>query len=173
MGNLNCIDFVDTDTYFAKQDVTIWSYEQASRPVGHPVSQNDKVTLIETNGKWSKVTKDDITGYASKYYFAPLGSKGHTKEPWFFGEMSREDCHELLDHKANPEGSYLVRWSKNANKFVLGIRLFNINSHSYHYKHFDVKTKDGKYFFGPECQFSSLSALISMCSKYYMTMQFL
>ena len=165
MGNLNCLASGGSNQYFAKQDVTIWNYQEDSDPVGHPVRKNDLVTVLDTTGKWWKVIKDGVTGYASKYYFAQAGSTGHSKEPWFFGEMSREDCHELLDHKANPEGSYLVRWSSNAGQFVLGIRLFSERNHHYYYKHFDVKTQAGKYFFASENKFSSLSGLISMCSK--------
>jgi serine/threonine protein kinase len=164
MGNLNCLTN-SSNTYFSKQDVTIWNYQEPANPVGHPVRKNDLVTVIDKSGKWWKVTKDDITGYASKYYFAKSGSGGYLKEPWYFGAMTREDCHELLDHKANPEGSYLVRWSSNAGQFVLGIRLFEMRQHRYYYKHFDVKFEQGKYFFVTQKRFSSLSGLINMCSK--------
>merc|ERR1711892_1580287 len=164
MGNLNCL-VNSSNTYFAKQDVTIWSYEDPASPVGHPVSKNELVTVFEKQGQWWKVAKDDVTGYASRYYFSKSGSGGHLKEPWHFGEMSREDCNELLDHKANPEGSYLVRWSKNASQFVLGIRLFEMRQHRYYYKHFDVKYEQGKYFFVTQKRFSTVSGLINMCSK--------
>ena len=165
MGNLNCIGPTSSSSYAAKQDLTIWSYEDPEHPHGHPVRKNELVTVLETQGKWWKVEKDEIVGYASKYYFAKLGKRGHEKEPWYFGHMSREDCHELLNHKANPEGSYLVRYSGNAKQFVLGIRLFEMNQHRYYYKHFDVKEDNGKYFFVMEKKFTSLSGLINMATK--------
>merc|ERR1719499_2402754 len=164
MGNLNCLNNA-SNTYFAKQDVTLWSYEQASRPVGHLVRKNEYVRVLEDEGKWWKIQKEDIIGYASRYYFAMYGSHGYLKEPWYFGNLSREDCHELLGHKANPEGSYLVRWSENARQFVLGIRLYEPRQHRYYYKHFDVKYEDGKYFFVTQKRFPSLNGLIQMCSK--------
>eukprot|EP00092_Neocalanus_flemingeri_P012532 GFUD01013507.1.p1 GENE.GFUD01013507.1~~GFUD01013507.1.p1 ORF type:complete len:510 (+),score=126.88 GFUD01013507.1:2-1531(+) len=165
MGNLNCLAIGGSNLYFAKQDVTIWNYQDAASPVGHPLGKNDLVTVLSANGKWWKVSNDGVSGYASKYYFAKAGSNGHSKEPWYFGDMSREDCQELLDHKANPEGSYMVRWSSNAGQYILGIRLFNMRSHCYYYKHFDMKNQNGKYFFVPEKKFSSLTGLVSMCTK--------
>ena len=66
---------------------------------------------------------DEGVGYASKYYFAKRGSlKDYEEEPWYFGEMSREEAEHLLRHRANSDGSFLVRYSSNKKTDVLSLK---------------------------------------------------
>ena len=47
----------------------------------------------------------NTTGYAAKYYFVHKEyDEDYKKEPWFFGDMSREEAEHLLGDNANPDG---------------------------------------------------------------------
>ena len=87
---------------------------------------------------------DEGVGYASKYYFAKRGSlKDYEEEPWYFGEMSREEAEHLLRHRANSDGSFLVRYSSNIKADVLSLKLFNLELDSelgYEYEHHHIKS---------------------------------
>ena len=49
------------------------------------------------------------TGYAAKYFFVHKDIKDDfKKEPWYFGEMSREAAEFLLGDNANPEGKFNI-----------------------------------------------------------------
>ena len=52
-------------------------------------------------------------GYASKYYFVHKDyNEDYKKEPWYFGDMSREEAERLLEDTANPDGWVLFDNSK-------------------------------------------------------------
>ena len=47
----------------------------------------------------------NTTGYAAKYYFVHKDfDEDYKKEPWFFGDMTREEADHLLGDNANPDG---------------------------------------------------------------------
>ena len=47
----------------------------------------------------------NTTGYAAKYYFVHKDfDEDYKKEPWFFGDMNREEAEHLLGDNANPDG---------------------------------------------------------------------
>ena len=49
----------------------------------------------------------DKEGFAAKYYFVEkdYGQEcPYKKEPWYFGDMSREEAEHLLGDNANPDG---------------------------------------------------------------------
>ena len=78
------------------------------------------VQVLEDEGIWWKVrvnnnenTKsgsqynqlNNSEGYAAKYYFVHKNhEKDHEKEPWYFGDMTREEAEYLLGDNANPDG---------------------------------------------------------------------
>ena len=77
------------------------------------------VQVLEDEGIWWKVrvhnekTKSGLQhnqlnndgGYAAKYYFVHKNhEKDHEKEPWYFGDMTREEAEHLLGDNANPDG---------------------------------------------------------------------
>ena len=44
-------------------------------------------------------------GYASKYYFVHKDyNEDYKKEPWYFGDMTREEAEHWLGDNANPNG---------------------------------------------------------------------
>ena len=46
-----------------------------------------------------------VAGYANKNYFIHKeGRKDFYKEPWYFGQMTREVAERLLGDTANPDG---------------------------------------------------------------------
>ena len=66
---------------------------------------HNPVKVIETDSIWWEVEVGKKSGYAAKYYFAEMGaSEDHVYEPWYFGEMTREEAEQLLGNNANPDG---------------------------------------------------------------------
>ena len=69
--------------------------------------------------------------------------KDYEKEPWYFGEMSREDAENFLENRANSDGSFLVRrTTSNGGMDVLSIKCFNFDDDSkvvYRYEHHAIK----------------------------------
>ena len=63
-----------------------------------------KVTDSE---KSSSATKNNIPrkGYAAKYHFVHKDyDEDYKKEPWYFGDMTREEAEHWLGDNANPNG---------------------------------------------------------------------
>ena len=68
----------------------------------------------------------NTTGYAAKYYFVHKEyDEDYKKEPWFFGDMSREEAEHLLGDNANPDGQ-LYSYKKISNHFF---RFFPCEAH--------------------------------------------
>ena len=66
--------------------------------------------MLEENPTWWKVKCGTVEGFASKYFFAKRDAlNDHEKEPWYFGDICREDAERFLKDPANPDGSFLVR----------------------------------------------------------------
>ena len=56
----------------------------------------------------------DKEGFAAKYYFVEkdYGQEcPYKKEPWYFGDMSREEAEHLLGDNANPDGERIKTYS--------------------------------------------------------------
>ena len=98
--------------------------------------------VLREKHKWWKVKFGEAEGYASKYFFAKRGAlKDYEKEPWYFGEMSREEAEHLLKPRANSDGSFLVRYSSNIKADVLSLKRFNLDSElGYGYEHHHIKS---------------------------------
>ena len=61
--------------------------------------------VLDDEGTWWKMRCGNTYGYASKYYFVHKEyDEDYKKEPWYFGDMSREEAVRLLEDTANPDG---------------------------------------------------------------------
>ena len=76
--------------------------------------------MQKDEGLWWKVrVRDDPQrkGFAAKYHFNSNDRGGRSKmEPWYFGEMTREETEHLLGNNANSDGNkkqYHYLWSSN------------------------------------------------------------
>ena len=106
---------------------------------------------------------DKGVGYASKYYFAKRGSlKDYEEEPWYFVEMSREEAEHLLNHRANSDGSFLVRYSSNIKADVLSLKRFKLDSElGYEYEHHHIKSDSASVWLKDKPdKYKSLSEMI-------------
>ena len=87
----------DEDEYIAKQDVTIWKYEDGKEPESFHVKEHERVSVLKNSTKWWQVQKGNFKGFAAAYYFARNAAENdYEKEPWFFGEISRKDINNKL-----------------------------------------------------------------------------
>jgi len=154
------------DEYIAKQDVTIWKYSDGQEPESMPIKEHGTVSVLNNTTKWWQVKKGNFIGFASGYYFAKNDAENdYEKEPWFFGEVSRADTNAMLSQTANPEGSYIVRYSTKSSKFVLDVKVFDVKNGEFNYKHFDVKQGEDKFWFTQSNKFPTLPGLIEYCMK--------
>ena len=56
---------------------------------------------------WWRLQCGNQIGFAAKYYFVHKDNTvDYKKEPWYFGEMSREEAEHLLGDNANSEGKF-------------------------------------------------------------------
>ena len=83
-------------------------------------------------------------GFAAKFNFVRSDAMNdYEKEPWYFGEMSREDAENFLENRANSDGSFLVRRTTSSGGMdVLSIKCFNFDDDSevvYRYEHHAIK----------------------------------
>ena len=61
--------------------------------------------LLEENARWWKVKCGRKEGFASKHYFVHRDPKEeYMRQPWYFGDMAREDAERLLGDRANLDG---------------------------------------------------------------------
>ena len=154
------------DEYIAKQDVTIWKYAEGKEPESFHIKEHVTVSVLNNTTKWWQVKKGNFTGFAAGYYFARNDAENdYEKEPWFFGEVSRADINDMLSQTANPEGSYIIRYSTKSSKFVLDVKVFDVKRGEYMYKHFDVKQGDDKFWFTQNNKFATLPGLIEYCMR--------
>ena len=72
---------------------------------------------------WNVRVRDDpqCKGFAAKYHFDFNDRGDRSKmEPWYFGEMTREETEHLLGNNANSDGNkkqYHYLWS--SNRFII------------------------------------------------------
>ena len=116
--------------------------------------------------KWWEVKSGSFIGFAAGYYFAKKDAENdYEREPWFFGDVSRVDIEDMLSQTANPDGSYIIRYSTRASKFVLDLKVFDAKKRDYIYKHFDVKQGEEKFWFTENNKFRTLPSLVEYCMK--------
>merc|ERR1711953_1226082 len=157
----------DSGDYIAKQNVTVWEYHD-NVPEGKLVAGEARLELLEDEGTWWKMKCGNTTGYAAKYYFVHKEyDEDYKKEPWFFGDMSREEAEHLLGDNANPDGSFLVRHTtKQGGMDVLSLKYFDTQGEpGYKYKNYNVKRDGDQFFFTKKNRFAMLSQLIDFCME--------
>ena len=166
--------------FIAKQDVTLWSYNgdvlspsyihgQSSVEVKATTLAMIKSTwyffqvLTPDDLKWWKVKCGHKEGFAAKYYFAPKAAdKEYEKEPWYFGDMTREEAEDLLADPANPDGAFLVRHTNNKR----GAEVLTLKYHEgyeFKYKNYNVKTEGQGFFFTRRKLCDTVPELIQHC----------
>ena len=100
----------------------------------------------------------DSVGFAARYQFVPKDAeKRHAGEPWYFGDMTREEAESLLSASINPDGSYLVRHS--ASKSKGGMDVLTLKSKG-KCKHYDIKTDDNLVWLNSGRKFASIKELV-------------
>ena len=126
--------------------------------------------LTPDDPKWWHVRSGLKEGYAAKYYFAmknTMEGKEYEKEPWYFGGMTRAEAEDLLADTANPDGSFLVRWTtKGGGQNVLTLKYFNTKPREpqgYKYMNYNVKTEGNAVYFSKKKLCSQLPELINFC----------
>ena len=105
---------------------------------------------MESDSKWWKVQVGSREGYAAKFYFAPKVTPfKHEKEPWFFHDVSEKEAENLLKESINPDGSFLIRKSKD--ELFLSLKSFNKASEGqgeFKYLNFRIESDGTKFWFG-------------------------
>ena len=82
------------------------------------------------------------------------GGRGINDKPWYYGTFSRQECVDLMAAHA-VVGEFLVReYGSNVREFSLWLEGKKLTIH------FQIKTKDGKYFIGRQEKFESLEELV-------------
>ena len=109
-------------------------------------------------------------GTASRLHFYPVDSKEEADTfPWYFGQLTRVECEELLANSANAEGAFLVRFSSSKKELVLSVKSYNDIINDFGFKHFTISKKmdadDVNYYLTQENVFPNLSDLISFLWK--------
>ena len=133
-----------TEVYITKQDVTLWMCKDDKGSESFTLKKNTKVFVLDNYTKWWQVQTENFVGFAAAYYFARNDAeKDYEKEPWYFGDVARADIEGMMKNDMNPDGSYIIRYSTKVAKFVLDLKLFDVNQGDFIYKHFDVKEGDG------------------------------
>ena len=120
--------------------------------------------MLEENPTWWKVKCGTVEGFASKYFFAKRDAlNDHEKEPWYFGDICREDAERFLKDPANPDGAFLVRHtSSEGGMDVLVIKYFGDNER-YEYFHHAIKTDGHSVWLASQShRFKDLSEMIEM-----------
>jgi len=152
--------------FIAKQNVTVWEYPDDG-PNGNKVAKDARLECLEDEGTWWKMKCGNTTGYAAKYYFIHKDfDEDYKKEPWYFGDMTREEAEHLLGDNANPDGSFLVRHTtRQGGMDVLSLKFFNTRDETggYKYKNYNVKKEREKFYFTKKNRFEKLSDLINFC----------
>jgi len=155
--------------FIAKQNVTVWEYHSDGPPDGKLVAKDAKLECLADEGAWWKMKCGNTTGYAAKYYFVHKDfDEDYKKEPWYFGDMPREEAVHLLGDNANPDGSFLVRHTtRQGGMDVLSLKYYNTKDEAggYKYMNYNVKKEGDKFYFTKKKMFAKLSELITFCME--------
>lgn len=89
-------------------------------------------------------------------------------EPWYFGNIKRQQAEALLKRDANPTGAYMIRESESNSEsshcFSLSVR--DQSGEIKHYRvHATVEGNNFSYYIIPKVKFKSLNELIDYHSK--------
>jgi hypothetical protein len=158
--------FSSADHFITKEDVTLWIYLTDKNPTSVVIKKNEKVKVLDFSTKWWYIEYKKTTGYASKHYFARRGSHEHEKKLWYFGELPRNEAKELLMQEINSEGSFLVRYSTNINKYILCVKKHNAGNMTFEVKYFDITEDEGKFWLSENQKFDSIGSLIENLAEF-------
>ena len=138
--------FLSAEDFVTKETITLWMYPRGSSPTSIQIKRNKIVKVLDFSTKWWHIEYKDKKGYASKYYFSRKNAEEFEQKLWFFGELPRNESHELLMNEVNSEGSFLVRYSPNLEKYVLCVNKHDKNKKIFKLKHFDIKEDSDSKF---------------------------
>ena len=161
--------------FFAKQNVSLF-YPENDTINSELCDKAWQFSLLDdTDPNWWKMktasAEKEIVGTAYRLHFYDIHSdKEEDCFPWYFGDISRTECEELLANSANAEGAFLVRFSSSKKELVLSVKSYNEIINEYGFKHFTISKKiednpkdceDVQYYLTKDHKFSKLSDLIS------------
>ena len=147
MGNSLCTDKESKRPreFLAKQTVSLF-YPDQEHNVQSQMCDKSCVFSLEDDSfhAWwrmrTRIGDIEVIGTASRIHFYPADStREEDRETWYFGEMSRAECEELLSHSANDQGAFMVRLSSKHKRHVLSVKIFNDQMQNYQYRHFTIR----------------------------------
>ena len=149
MGNSFCADKESKRPreFLAKQSVSLFSPDQEHNVQSEMCDKTCVFSLEDDSfhAWWrmrTRIGDKEVIGTASRIHFYPVDSlRQEDKETWYFGEMSRAECEELLSHSANDQGAFMVRLSSKHKRHVLSVKIFNDQMQNYQYRHFTIRYK--------------------------------
>lgn len=147
MGNSLCADKENKKPkeFSAKQTVSLFFPDQEHNVQSELCDKSCVFTLEDDSfHSWWRmrtlVGDREVIGTASRIHFFPTHSvREEDKEIWYFGELSRAECEELLSHSANDQGAFMVRVSTKHKKHVLSVKIYNDQIQNYQYRHFTIR----------------------------------
>ena len=147
MGNSLCADKENKKPkeFLAKQTVSLFFPDQEHNVQSELCDKSCVFTLEDDSfHSWWRmrtlVGDREVIGTASRIHFFPTHSvREEDKEIWYFGELSRAECEELLSHSANDQGAFMVRVSTKHKKHVLSVKIYNDQIQNYQYRHFTIR----------------------------------
>ena len=176
MGNCCSLVIKRKPTEFlAKQNVSLF-YPENEAIISELCDKAWQFSLLDdTDARWWKMRtgpeNKEIVGTASRLHFYAVDStRDEDSYPWYFGDLSRLECEELLANSANAEGAFLVRYSLSKKQLVLSVKSYNDTISEYGFKHFTItkkkenESKDSEethYYLTKDKKFSALPDLIS------------
>jgi len=182
MGNVCCRsrkrNRPNNDTWVAKENITLWDFQRGKDPNKIQCSKGDHFILkrrardsvyADKSFYWQfkQDTPMGATGYACRFYFYPLNYKiPEETSLWYFGSLERQEADELLTHKQNGDGAYLVRYSNNKRSFVLSIKYMSETLNNWSTSHYNVMRTDpdnnkGQFFFEQHLLFHQMEDLLN------------
>lgn len=155
-----------------KVDIAIAMYDFEPRDEGElRFAQGDRLKIINkevegADGWWmAQNTANNSRGTIPSNFVRELKDMDdYTSELWWF-DVDRRSAKRQLVLPANPRGTFLVRRSKEANKFSLFVKNFDETGEEIDIKHYYItlkmNAKKTLYCIGPRRQFPSMPELIA------------
>jgi len=168
----------NNNLYVAKEDLTLWDLQKGKAPNKIQCSKGDQFILKkkaqqkdfeEENIYWQFKQNSSMgkTGYACRFYFYPFNYNTPEETSfWYFGTIDRSRADELLTHKQNGDGAYLVRYSTNKQAFVLSIKYMSETTNAWSTSHYNVMRTDpennkGQFYFEQNLLFHKMEDLLT------------
>ncbi|XP_057314524.1 tyrosine-protein kinase SRK2-like [Hydractinia symbiolongicarpus] len=127
--------------------------------------KGDLLEIREENGDWwfARSRKNGQKGYIPCNYIAAV--KSLEAEPWYFGDIKRQEGVRYLEQPGNKHGAFLIRKSENRpNQSGQLYALSALDGDIV--RHYRIKTTDeGKFFISRRQEFSTLNELVEYYSN--------